>query len=279
MEKVAKFMSDSKIHYLPIFDESENFIGITTARRILKTMLGTDVVKKTLLDVVNDKNRPVITIDEDDLVQNALEDFKEYKISKLVVVDKNMKVKGVISYYDLMPYLVAPGGKQQRATNVNEKIFFLNKKVKNYSQKTILACEMEDTVEDAINSILKHGMGSVIVKDDEGHPVGIVTTRDILGLLQPQSPRKVMELTLKSISPEHEKEVQTLYKLVDSHIQKTSEMLKGRMVFAEEKNGGLFRITVQMTPVKGEPIVIEKEEKNLKELLKEFRKLVTKKFV
>lgn len=276
IERVAQMMSESKIHYLPIFDKFEQFIGITTARRILRYMLQMAQKDRKLGEVVSEKNGKLVTVEGDDTLHEALNLYREHKISKLIMIDKNRKLKGVLSYYDLIPYLVAPGAKQRRATNIDEREKFLQMKVKNYAKKTTLTCGPQNTVGEAIQSILTHQMGSVIVVDGESKPLGIITTRDILNLLKPHKLKKQIELTTKHVSPQYDPLIQDLSTAVSKIIERDATMQRARILIEEDKGGDLFKLSAQLIPVEGEVMAVEKEGTDLGGMIKESKKILAK---
>jgi CBS domain-containing protein len=276
IERVGQLMSESKVHYLPIFDEKEEFLGITTARRLLRYLLTTPHKDRKLGEVLSEKNGKLVTAYENDTLHTAIDLYKQYKISKLVIIDKNMKLKGILSYYDLIPYIAAPGGKQQRATNIDEREKFLQMKVKNYAKKTMLTCSPTHKVGEAIQSILTHNMGSVIITDGESHPIGIITTRDILDLLRSRKTKKQIELTTKNVSSENDASVQDLSNHVQKFIEKDPAILRARIMIHEGKKGELFTISVNVIPVKGEPMVFEHEGVDLGVMVRDAKKILAK---
>src|SRR3989344_6984967 len=145
---------ESKIHYLPVFDGKNKFLGIMTARRVLNQIRDLPVARISISEVILHKKRPLVTLYDYDTIAQALHLFKEHKVSKLVVIDKNMKLHGVLTYYDLIPYLVAPGVRNNRTARAGEKEQFNKMKVKNYAKPTVLALQENAKVTDAIELIL-----------------------------------------------------------------------------------------------------------------------------
>jgi CBS domain-containing protein len=52
---VAQLMIESKVHYLPVFDEQEKFSGIISARRMLSVLKGSPAFKVKIKDVLSAK--------------------------------------------------------------------------------------------------------------------------------------------------------------------------------------------------------------------------------
>src|SRR3989338_1866005 len=106
--KVAESFIESKIHYLPVFDDQDRFLGIISARHLLSYYLDSPWFAIPIKDILKMKNKPVITIYEEDTVSSAINTFKKTKVSKLIVLNKDLKLRGILSYYDLISYLVSP---------------------------------------------------------------------------------------------------------------------------------------------------------------------------
>lgn len=280
LERIAQQMTESKIHYLPVFNDNHEFIGITSGRRILREIQKLPIAKTSVTEVYESRNGGVISVYDNDTINTALQLFKEHKISKLVVIDKNMKLQGILSYYDLVPYLIADGqGEKRRSLKSKEKEHLMSMKVKGYAKKTMLTVHPSTTVFEAINEMITRGMGSVIIVDNESNPVGIVTTKDIFNLLKSDSVKKSIELTEKNVSPKNEDVVTEFTNYVSHHIQQLDSIKSARVLVHEEKNGILFRIAVYLTPAKGKEIVISKEGKDLLDMIKETKQALQSKLV
>lgn len=271
--RIAKMMSESRIHYLPVFSQKEQFVGITSARRLLKLMR--DSVNRIYLKgLVESKSTPYQTVRENDTVGHAIALFKEHKISKLVVLGNQDKLVGVLSYYDLVPYMIAPGKRKKGGRGSDEQNSFKNAKVKNYMQQSLQLLTQDKTAADAIDVILNKGRGSVIVVDEKEHPIGIITTRNLLDILHMQEDQKPVQLTVKNFNDAHMSVVTELVDYVFEHIQKEDTVMSAEVIAEEEKQGVLFRISIHLIPVKGKMLVYEREGKDLPGMLRELKGLV-----
>lgn len=180
LEKTAELLIESKIHYLPIFDRQDNFVGIISARRLMQHLRNLPLFKVKIKDVLKHKAKPLSVVFEDDTVQRAINLFKLTKHSKLIVVNKDEKLKGIVTYYDLISYLVAPKTAEKRGEREGNKTKFYHHKVKNFAKTYVLTLSPEDTLGKAMHLILDKRIGSVVIVDSKRYPVGIITTRDLL---------------------------------------------------------------------------------------------------
>lgn len=181
LTKVCQLFIESKIHYLPVFDQqSDKFLGIISARRILSYFKDKPIFKVTLEKIIRKRWRGLITVFEDDTITQAIHLFKTNKISKLIVINHEKKLKGVLSYYDLIKLMINPKYSSHHGERTNEKISLYNYRVKNFSKNYVLTLSKEHSLIDVINLIINKKIGSVIIVDKDRLPLGIITTRDIL---------------------------------------------------------------------------------------------------
>lgn len=183
LTKVASLFIESKVHYLPVFDNKEEFLGIISARRLLSNYIKSPIFSIQIGEILQLKNKPVTTIYEDDTVRSAINIFKKNKVSKLIVINKDLKLKGILSYYDLIAYLIEPRDSQGRGEREGNHTGFYHLKIKNFAKIYTLTLSANEKAEKALELILHKKIGSVVVVDKERHPIGIITTKDFLKLL------------------------------------------------------------------------------------------------
>lgn len=178
LERAAALMIESKIYYLPVF-EREKFVGIVTAGRILQKLSSLPPFIQSIASVLATKP-PLVSIYDDDTLAHARSMFKDFKISKLVVIGRAMKLKGVISYFDLIDHLSEPLSRPEKGSRVGEKTRAGNQAVKRFAKTHVLTLSGKDPLRKAVELTNSEEIGSVIIIDLARHPVGIITTKDLL---------------------------------------------------------------------------------------------------
>jgi predicted transcriptional regulator len=272
LTKVAQLMDESKVHYLPVFDERDKFVGILSARRILTNLQDSPLFKVKIGDVLKTKKNSLLTVYEDDTVAAALSEYKKYKVSKLVVIGKEMKLKGVLSYYDLIAYLIAPKEKEQRGERTGNKMSFNYQRVKNFCKTFILTLSPDDSMDQALKLIIDKKIGSVVIVDKERHPLGIITTKDFLKLIAQGRRGNMLEITTKNLSQTNRQIIGGFFNPLNLWLKKIPDIVKARLFIKEEKQGGVFKVILSLFPRKGYPKVIKEEGKNLTKVLQKIRK-------
>lgn len=197
LSKVCELFIQSKVHYLPVFDKSEKFLGIISARRVLSYFKDQPIFKVKVEEIIKKRWQGIITVFEDDMISRAIHLFRTKKISKLIVINQTKKLKGVLSYYDLIKLMISPKYSNHRGERSDNRISFYNYRVKNFAKSYVLTLSKDKLLIEVINLIVNKKIGSVIIVDKERRPLGIITTRDILRFYIDNEKRNF----LKSLNP------------------------------------------------------------------------------
>ena len=270
--RVAELFVESKVHYLPVFDDDDLFIGIISARHLLSYYLNSTLFTIPISQILKNKNKPIITIYEEETITTAVNLFKKTKVSKLVVIGKDFKLKGVLSHYDLIAYLVSPRSSPHRGEREGNHISFYHQKVKNFAKTYALTLGPDDIVSHALKLIIYKKIGSIVIVDRERHPIGVVTTKDFLKLLMRNGSGKRIDFISKNLSQKSRQIVGGFFNYLSVWMRKIPDVARARLFVEEEKQGHLFKVAVSVIPKKGNPQVIKREGKNLAKVLQDIKK-------
>lgn len=267
IQKIAELLIESKVHYLPLFDRADQFLGIISARRVLTQFRDSPLFRIRIGEFLETKNKPLITVFEDDTISVALSIFKEAKISKLIVVGRELHLKGILSYYDLIHYLTSPRNSAHRGEREGNRLNFHHSKVKNFSKNYVLTLSKDNYLSEALNLIIDKKIGSVVIIDKSRHPVGIITTRDFLRLLINKINGQRMIMITKDLSNKSRQIIGGFFNHLTSFVKRVPEVGHAKLFVREKKQGGLFEVVLSLIPKRGNPKVIKREGKNLSRLL------------
>lgn len=272
LDKTINLIIQSKVHYLPVFDDLEKFLGIISSRHLLDALKDDARLKFTIDDVLSKKKRPLLTIYEDDPISTAISLFKQYKVSKLIVINKDLKLKGILSYYDLIYFLIMPKERLHPGEREGNKIAFYNQKVKNFAKSYVLTLNKQDQMSSALKLILDKKIGSVVIVDEGRRPVGIITTRDFLNLIIGQNIITPFEVFTKNLSKQSRQILGGFFHNLSLLPKKFPDLNKVKLFVKEEKKGGVFQVVLSLIPKRGQMKVIKKQGKNLIKLLKKIKR-------
>ena len=114
--------------------------------------------------------RDVITANVDDTVQDAAKIMKEHGIANVIVVS-NGKPVGILTQRDVLLRVIAEG-KDPKSV-----------KVKDVMTKPLVTSKEDITILDAIRMMYDKKIRRLPIVDKDGKLIGIVTYRDVLGIL------------------------------------------------------------------------------------------------
>ncbi len=272
ISKIAQLFIESKIHYLPVFDDFDRFQGIVSARHILSQFQDMPMFKTTIAEILTQKTQPLATISENDIVAVAINLFKQTKFSKLIVLSKDLKLKGILSYYDLVAYLVTPKTSPHKGEREGNKPNFYHHPVKMYAKSYVLTLTPNHTLRDVIRLILDKKIGSVVVIDSNRRPIGIVTTKDLLRFFIHQQKEKKIEIMTSNLSRQSRQILGGFFYRFKPWLQKKQDIQKAKLIVKEEKQGGLFEVVMSLLSNKGESKIVKEEGRILKQVLQKVKK-------
>ena len=144
-------------------------IGIVTERDINK-FFGEDKTAHAIdeIPIKHIMQKNVITINngtEDHLDQCAAR-METFKIGSVILVNDNGELSGIVSRTDLTKsYASIFGGKYL---------------VKNFMSKKVVTCRRSDSLKFALTLMNKNQVSRLIVTDENGYPVGLISTNTLL---------------------------------------------------------------------------------------------------
>jgi len=184
--EALRLMRDLRLYTLPIVDNKQKVIGLLRAKILLKKLLQNPHLALRLTEALPVKT--VITISESESVGHAFQLFAKHKISRLICVDKNNKVKGVVTKRDIALAFLSSSSRQRFSTRSSYKNYSFDveqiKRNKNglapyMTPISNVAREGMDTLS-IIHSILDHKYNSMVTVDASGRPQAIYSMRTIL---------------------------------------------------------------------------------------------------
>ncbi|MFZ2026733.1 MAG: CBS domain-containing protein [Microgenomates group bacterium] len=268
--KIAQMIMESKIHYLPVFDDQDKFIGMVSARGLFRAYESNNIFTVRISDMIKSKKRSLVTIQEEDTISHALHIFKESKLSKLVVVNKEQKLRGILSYYDLISFLITPKKKERGALNA-DKSTLQTKRVKHFLRSYVLTLSSGDFARDALHLILEKKIGSIVIIDKYYKPIDIITTRDLLKLLVYEPSAAKMEMSTQNLSLKSSIITKGFFERLKERLMKKRDVAKAKLFVKEEKQGGLFKAVLSLVPKKGNPKVVVEEGRDLEGVLQKVK--------
>lgn len=184
--EIIKSMLDLGLYTLPVFDKKEKVIGIVTAKKILRKLMK----NRSLVEAVAEKRirKKAVTIPKDSLVRDAFNVFLKESISKLVVVDENGKMAGVVTKRDIMSEYLTKTKRQRFSTRAVPKNYsFDREQVRRGDEPISLFYSPSGDVYDerignyqAIMNLIKSKYNTVVLVDKNQKPTELMGTKNVL---------------------------------------------------------------------------------------------------
>lgn len=144
-------------------------VGIVTERDINR-FLGEDKTARAVDEIpikhVMQKNIIVINDGFEDHFNQCAARMETFKIGSVILVDDNGELIGIVSRTDLArAYASVFGGKYL---------------VKDFMSKKVVTCRKTDSIKFALSLMNKNEVSRLVVTDENGYPIGLITTNTLL---------------------------------------------------------------------------------------------------
>ncbi|SRR5579875_208630 len=143
----------------------ENYpVGIVTERdigRFLKEDRTTKPLDKIPVQNVMTRNLVTIPADDEDIPTQSAIRMDTFQISSVIIVDNDGKLVGIVTKSDLARNFSALYSRVYR--------------VEDYMTKKIITCRKSDSLYFALDMLNKNKISRLVVTDNDGKPVGVIT--------------------------------------------------------------------------------------------------------
>jgi len=168
INEVLQKMQFNFIKYI-VVEVKNKPVGIVTERDINK-FLENDKTARALEEIsieqVMEKNLVTITDGTSDHLNQAAERMNIFKIGSVILVDSNGNLTGIITKTDI--------------AKVYGAVYGTKFKVKDYMSHKVLTCRKSDSLRFALNMINQNDISRLVVTDNNGKPLGVITTNTFL---------------------------------------------------------------------------------------------------
>ncbi len=134
-------------------------------------------------------NPEVITVRRFDTAAKALSVMRNHGIDRVVIVDENNKVVGILTGKDVVDRVISPRKRARMGDSSGEKEKTLSIMVESIMSSPVISVSRTDSVAEVIDLMVENRISSVVVTRD-GLPDGIVIKKDILEHFMKREDRK-----------------------------------------------------------------------------------------
>jgi len=175
LASIALILAQKKVHAVFVLDDAGRPAGVVSDFDLLAgEWLGTDadslqtMQRMTAAELMT---APVETIAATATATEAAARLRDLRISRLLVTDESDSPAGVISISDLVAPFGTPSGRRRSVRDV--------------MSHAIVTCPPDAAPEAIARAMIERNSRSVVVVDDDGGAVGVITGADLLSLYDP----------------------------------------------------------------------------------------------
>lgn len=289
--EVAEHMLAAKIYLLPVFSKDGQLQRVINGKDILQ-----EIVRDSgLLEFVSSKVQlhTPITVSITASVRDVFHTLKEKGVSRMIIVDAEGDLAGIVTRSDLMRSLIKPTSKMRfpkEGTHVGfyslagEKKFRKEEPIRKYYTAQVDSMPDNTPKEKIVAHLIASPHNSIVLVDKFNKPTGFLSTRDILQAISFLRPEEDIPLIIKK--PSNSVSDNELERARE-HLWRFGRKLKKRMaiekieVASEEPksaNGDTkaYNLTVIVTPVSGKAFVAITKQRNYLDGIQEAIALIEK---
>lgn len=172
MSKAIDYFHEFSAKALPYMD-GDKISGIVRREVLLSAIVSSHLLSKS--KVSDAMSTPVIAINANANVSQAIHEMSQNKIARLVVLDKG-KLSGIITQKDIAGMFTKS---EDRLPEKEHSVYApANVLVSNVAKSSVYSINYDRPIEEAIRSLLERKISSLVVLRN-GRPVGLLSIRDV----------------------------------------------------------------------------------------------------
>lgn len=160
-------------------DEAELQSLSTQAARAYRSMRSEELERGPLYHADQIMQHQVITVNDEDTVEQALQTLIKKQIHQAPVLDAEHRLAGIVSDRDLLRALHIDRNK------INET---LNKKVADVMTTPVVAASPQTDIRRIARAMLERGVEGIPIVNESGNLIGFISRTDILGAVVTDPP-------------------------------------------------------------------------------------------
>ena len=137
-------------------------------------------------------------------------------------------------------------------------------------KSSILTLPKSASIRQAIEMILDRKIGSIIVVDENYHPIDLVTTQDVFSYMFQPAKQPRLQVVSKNVSRFGRSVLPRFTRHFGSFIRRRGTTKEAKLYVEEEKKG-LYKVLLSLIPFRGRGEYIAREGRDLEKVLAEVK--------
>lgn len=229
IEYAANMIFKTGLRALPVV-ESGKVVGIVSLHDIVDVASKSKEFRQTIAEAI--MSAPEIVRDDTD-IGTARMLMREKNISRIPIVDKNEKLFGVVTIFDLLK-AVKPRERLNFYSMTTEKETTMGIPISTVMTKLPTKVERKTSLSDIVSLMRKDQTDGVIVAEND-FPVGVITEKDLLEVYVSSLKQKGVYYQVSGLTDEDDFIVATVDRMIRDTLQKMSKLLNPQFFFLHVK--------------------------------------------
>jgi len=246
----ARLIFKTGIRALPVVEKNK-VVGLISIHDIVDSISKSKIFRQTLAEAI--MSVPDIILEDTD-IGKARVLMREKNISRIPVVNGDQRIKGIVTTLDLLKS-IRPRERMNWYSMAAEKYRIMDIPVSTVMDRKPITVERKTSLNEIAGLMRRHKKDGVIVIED-GIPVGVVTTKDLLEVYISGLKRRGVYYQIIGLTDEDDFIVDTIDRMIRDTIEKMSKIFKPHFFFLHlkryDKNGKIkYSIRTRFNTDKG----------------------------
>ncbi len=230
-------LMDSGQRAAPVVDDDDKLVGIVTEYDIMRRGAESLILKD--VGVTEIMTRNPVCIAETDSIGKARSIMRKNNIGRVLVVDANNKIKGIVTGGDILKKIYKPKRKMTVGEVKGENIPRMGQSVSLILSSPVRTADVGANLAEIANLMQKYDIRGVPILR-EGVPKGIVTIQDIMKYLRGLKEEPKVKVELQGALDEDYKELAE--RVIETEVRKMVKIAKRvhwiKIVIKKERDRG-----------------------------------------
>lgn len=246
----ARLIFKTGLRALPVVEKNK-VVGLISMYDIVDSISKSKGFRQTLAEAI--MSIPNVILEDTD-IGKARVLMREKNISRIPVVDEDQRIKGIVTTLDLLKS-IKPRERMSWYSMAAEKYRIMDIPVSTVMDRKPITVDKKTSLTEIAGMMSRYRKDGVIVIED-GVPVGVVTTKDLLEIYISGLKRKGVYYQIIGLTDEDDFVVETVDRMVRDTIEKMSRIFKPQFFFLHlkryDKNGKIkYSIRTRFSTNKG----------------------------
>ncbi len=229
VNRIASLLFETGVRAVPVIEKG--FVkGIVSSHDVIDAAAKTKLFRQTAVESI--MTEPIL-ITEDTEIGRVRAMMREKNISRLPIVDKNDKIKGIVAAFDLLK-AVKPRERMGWYSMAAEMDKIMRIPVSTIMNTSPATAGPKKSLSEIASLMTRKKTSGIVITEDR-FPKGIVTIKDLLEVFVSQQKKEGIYYQIIGLADEDDFIVSTINRMIRGKVQKMSRIYKPDFFFLHVK--------------------------------------------